>query len=505
LTEGDLEVEIPAGALEQDSSLEIARVTINGQNASNRDGEITAYEISTGGKDDEIELKEPARVIFHNADSNQRPVLYSGASWLPIDDYEYDSNSKELSFEINFIEDDTNEYIQSGGEEGDVESPVVIATLNKDIDYDSNLISGKGRFKVFYNKSDDKAYAESIANTIEDAYDYYKDLGYKAPVKTLVNNRKSTSNYIYAYIYKNTGSKYDTCVGVAWTYGYMGFNREMLDMNKPRYKSTCYHELLHLIQSNYAGNRRLYKTWFGESMCTAMQYYAINRPVEKYDVASEARWNSNILWDEIFNQTASKDVQEYNKYIIWSYLLKQSDAKLFHNIMSELARADIENPELLNSAFQKKFTKSLPTLMNEIIEDYYIKGAFFNKNYFYKLGNRDPNQPYGEIVEGDSVTPAAWSNDYSIKPLSMRYFCYSSKNFQGKFEVDFSKVSSNCKIKIYPMKNNNGTYEVSTVQEVTGNATKTYTLDDETTNVFILIENISMTLNATVSVQVSKQ
>jgi len=501
--EGDLEIEIPGNALEENSSVEIARVTINEQNASGKDDNITAYEISTGGKDEERELKEPARVIFKNADPNVVPVLYNGKSWFPIDDYEYDSNSRELSIWINFIEEDSNEYIEAGDDKGEIEAPVVVG-VNYKRNYRYNVISQKDRFKIFYDNEDDKDYANTIASVLDGAYDYYKGLGYKPPVKSLVNRGKSTSNYIYTYIYTKADPDYGKSAGVAWTDGYMGFNKDLVDINQGGYEDTLYHELLHLTQYNYSNNRDRYESWFSESMCTAMEYYAVNRPFELYDI-KKGRWNMDLLRDETFNQKASLQTQNYNKYIIWSYFMGKSDAGLFHNIMSTLPAKDHQDPELFNNAFLKRFGKNFPSLMNELIEDYYINGKFFNKSHFYKLSERSENQPYDEIIQRDGTAPgSSVSQDYTIKPLTAKSICYSSGKYKGTFEVDFHNVSSNCKIKIYSLRNYIATYEIGNVEEITNDTVKKYTLGDNITDVFILMENTSMNSDASVSIFSSK-
>ncbi len=501
---GDIEVEIADNSMSEDTSVEISRVSINSNGALKSSDVTTGYEISTGLKDEDEELTEPARVTFKNVSANQRPALYNGQSWFPVDDYEYDPNTGKMSLWINFIDNDTNEYIESGGEESSVETPIVIA-LNNDTGYDKELITNKGHFKIFYNNGDED-YVKTMEPILEEAYEYYQTLGYKEPVKALINRKTGTSKYIYTYVYSNMGNKYDGYKGVAWTAGYLGYNRNLLDLSKPVNQSTFYHEILHLIQYAYSGDRSTYKSWFSESMCTSMQYYAINRPGEKYDL-SDGRWNRDLLWDEIFNQMSSNSQNNYNKYIIWSYMMNRSSLKnrLFQNMMTDLKPADIENPEKLSFAFQKNVGKSLPLLMNDLIEDYYIYGKFFNSDYFSKLSDRSSGQPYSSIINRDSINPGTWSEDYTISPLSMRYICYKSGNYEGNFELNFSNLSSSCKIRIFPMKkDSDGSYTISPVEEVTGSVTKKYTFGSDMTHLFVLIENTSMGSNAKVSVSTWK-
>jgi len=503
---GDIEVEIADNSMSEDTSVEISRVNINSNGALKSSDVTTGYEISTGLIDEDEELTEPAKVTFKNVSSNQRPALYNGQSWFPVDDYEYDPNTGELSLWINFIDNDTNEYIESGGEESSVETPIVIA-LNNDTGYDKELITnnGNGHFKIFYNNSEED-YVKTMEPILEQAYEYYQALGYKEPVKALINRKTGTSKYIYTYVYSNMGNKYDGYKGVAWTAGYLGYNRNLLDLSEPVNQSTFYHEILHLIQYAYSGDRSTYKSWFSESMCTSMQYYAINKPQEKYDL-SDGRWNRDLLWDEIFNQMSSNSQNNYNKYIIWSYMMNRSGLKnkLFQNMMTDLKPADIVEPEKLNMAFKKNVGQSLPLLMNDLIEDYYVYGKFFNSDYFSKLSDRSSGQPYSAVIDRDSINPGTWAENYVINPLSMRYICYKAGNYEGNFELNFSNLSSNCKIRIFPMKkDNDGSYSISPVEEVTVNVTKKYTFGSDMTHLFVFIENTSMSSNAKVSVSTWK-
>ncbi|MEQ8225910.1 MAG: hypothetical protein ABRQ37_26595, partial [Candidatus Eremiobacterota bacterium] len=289
LTEGDMTVEIPSNALAHDGKIEIAKVKINNMTSSDvNDGNI--YKISSGSDDEVDELQEPA-IIRIKAGSQQKPLTWNGGEWLPVD-YSYDSGTQEIVIELNCLDEDINEWTEEAEEEGSIEEPIIVG-IGTSTDYQYSIISSKNRFKIFYCNEQDKSYAQAIGNAIEEAYDYFSGLGYRAPVKSALTS--GTSDYIYTYIYPSASSPdYEkTSWGVAGTKGYLAFNKNSLNINENLGKSTCYHEMLHLIQFAY-GNRNVYPDWFDESMAVAMQYYGMNKTQEMYDLAG-CRWDYDIL------------------------------------------------------------------------------------------------------------------------------------------------------------------------------------------------------------------
>ena len=493
LTEDDLTVEVSGEALDKDCELEIAKININGMISSSGTTEI--YKISSGNKDDDTELKEDATVRI-KADSQGIPMMWNGFEWLPVE-YSYDSANQEIILHIDSLEEDDNEWINYGDDEASIEGPIALS-IGTRTDYPKSLTSGK--FKVFYSTDDDEDYARSVAKILKEAYDYYTILGYKSPVTSIMAS-KETSDYIYTYVFSaKAHPEYEhDSRGLAWTVGYIAFNSDLVKLDEPLGKSTCYHELLHLIQYSYSG-RKTYPRWFSESMTTCMQYYAVNRPTEKYDLP-DGRWKTDLLSNEVFNVLCNKSVDDYNKYFIWSYMVKKSDIKLFHNIMTDFKPGD--NAQKLNSAFKNKFTRDLPTLYNELVEDYYVDGKFFNSTYFNKLDTRNENQPYGYIIRTASKVPENSENSYSVAPLGAKYVCYGGGTFKGSINLTFSDISSNCRIVMVPMKYDSETYVtgqkvvingVNSVQNVNNFGT-------DVTNLLILIENTSISSDGDVTIK----
>ncbi|MEQ8171666.1 MAG: hypothetical protein ABRQ38_22440 [Candidatus Eremiobacterota bacterium] len=487
LTEGNMTVDIPPNALANDGKIEIAKVKINNMTSSDvNDGDI--YKISSGNEDEVDELQEPA-IVRIKADSQQRPLTWNGGEWLPLD-YSYDSNTKEIVIELNCLDEDINEWTEEAEEEGSIEEPIIVG-IGTSTDYQYSIISSKNRFKIFYCNEQDKSYAQAIGNAIEEAYDYFSGLGYRAPVKSALTS--GTSDYIYTYIYPSASSPdYEkTSWGVAGTKGYLAFNKNSLNINENLGKSTCYHEMLHLIQFAY-GNRNVYPDWFDESMAVAMQYYGMNKTQEMYDLAG-CRWDYDILYSP-FNSTSGY----YNRYILWSYIIKKQNPAILHNIMVNFQPKDSINR--FNTVIQEATGKDFVTTFNEVAEDYYIGGKFFNNTCFNNLKKRSASQPYDYIIARDCIQdPNNSTETISVKPLSIGYRCYESKNFKGSITLDFSEVSTNCRVVIYPIKDNgNGNYNAGNQEVVYGNSsTKTINnFGTDITDIFVLMENTSITSTA---------
>ncbi len=91
-----------------------------------------------------------------------------------------------------------------------------------------------------------------------------------------------------------------------------------------------------------------------------------------------------------------------------------------------------------------------------------------------------------------------------MQPFSVDYKCYRSKNFKGSIELDFSEVSSNCKVYIFPSFCSNGVYSAVNPQTVNGsNAIKTVNnFGTDSTDIFILVENTSPDSIATATLKV---
>ncbi|MEQ8186845.1 MAG: hypothetical protein ABRQ39_02640 [Candidatus Eremiobacterota bacterium] len=487
LTEGNMTVEIPPNALANDGKIEIAKVKINNMTSSDvNEGDI--YKISSGGEDEVDELQQPATVRI-KADSQQIPLTWNGGEWLPLD-YSYDTGTQEIIIELNCLDEDINEWTEEGEEEGSIEEPVIVG-IGKSTDYQYSIISNKNRFKIFYCNAQDKAYAEAIGNAVEEACDYYDGLGYRAPVKSVLEY--GTSDYIYVYIYPSPSSpNYEKdSWGIAGTRGYMAFNKSSMNINEPLGKRTCYHEVWHLIQFAY-GNRNAYPDWFDESMAVAMQYYGMNKTQEMYDLAG-CRWDYDILYSP-FNSTSGY----YERYIVWSYIIKKQKPRILHNIMVKFQPK--ENINKFNTVMLEETGKDFVTTFNEVAEDYYIGGTFFNNAFFNNLKKRSASQPYDYIIARDCIQdPNNSTETISVKPLSIGYRCYESKNFKGSITLDFSEVSTNCRVVIYPIKDNgNGNYNVGNQEVIYGNSsTKTISnFGTDITDIFVLIENTSINSNA---------
>lgn len=494
ITEGNMTVEIPPGALEEDGTVEIAKVKINNITSSDVNEE-EIYKISSGNKDDTDELQEPATVRIKAAEG-QRPLTWNGGEWLPVD-YSYDSATREIILELTCIDEDINEWTEEGEEEGTVDEPVIVG-IGKSTDYQTSYKSR--RFEVFFCNESDLDYAESIAMTLEKAYDYYvRDLKYNSPVRTNLVSGKSEHIYVYIYPSKSAPDFRKSSRGIAGAKGYMAFNKNLVDMNTDMGKSTCYHELLHLIQFSYTG-REFCPNWFDESMAVCMQYYAMNktRNINMYDLAG-GRWRYDILkgpFDSNENQSY------YYRYTAWSYIINKNGPEVLHRIMKKFKASD--DLVRFNKIIGEETTSDFVTTFNNIAEDYYTGGTFFNRKYFNNLEERSSEQPYNYIISRDAVEPEDETISFSIKPFSVDYKCYSSKKFKGTVELGFSEVSSNCRVYIFPSFCTNGVCSPVNPEAVTGvNAVKTINnFGTNITDVFILVENTSPDSDAAATLKV---
>ncbi len=494
LTEGNMTVEIPPNALANDGKIEISKVKINNMTSSDvNEGDI--YKISSGSEDEVDELQEPATVRI-KADSQQIPLTWNGGEWLPVG-YSYDSTTQEIILELTCIDEDINEWTEEGEEEGTVDEPVIIG-IGKGTDYQTSYKSK--RFEVFFCNESDLDYAESIAGTLEKAYDYYvTDLKYNSPVRT--NLVSGTSDRIYVYIYpsKSAPDFRKSSRGIAGAKGYMAFNKNLVDMNTDMGKSTCYHELLHLIQFSYTA-REFCPNWFDESMAVCMQYYAMNKTgnINMYDLAG-GRWRYDIFKSSF---DSNEKQSYYYRYTAWSYIINKKGPEVLHKIMKKFKATD--DLVRFNKIIGEETDSDFVTTFNNIAEDYYTGGKFFNKQYFNNLGDRSSEQPYNYIISRDAVDPEDETLSFSVQPFSVDYKCYRTKNFKGSVELGFSEVSSNCRVYIFPSFFSNGVYSPVNPQTVNGsNAIKTINnFGTDTTDIFILVENTSPDSVATVSLKV---
>jgi hypothetical protein len=489
VTQGSMTVDIPANALQNDSSIEIARVNIKEVTASAGDDISEIYKISTGSKDVGTELQIPATVKIH-VTNEEIPFIWNGIKWLPVD-YTYDNDTQELILFLDYLDEDDDEWYESGGERGTRSGPLAVG-VSKSKDTMLSFISSGKHFKMFYNNPQEKIYTESIAKTLEEAYDYYVNLGYNKPITSDLQSATG-EKYVAVYIYPYSNSNPDPqSYGIAGTGGTLEINKERVDAITG--KSVCYHELFHLIQFSYTDREAVFYNWFGEATAVCMEYKAINRPGEFFDCTSGEYWNTGI-WNETFDN----DDEYYTKFPFWSYMIKNYGAStnILHNIMKSSFKK--HNGEEFNNIFKTQFGKDMITCLNENTEDYYMTGKFYNKTYFYNFKDRDVNQPYVSLVEKKAKEPDNSSLSISISRLSTKYVCYSSKNFHDTFKLELSGKSSNCKVKFFYLKNNNGSYSV-TQEEI--NDTKTiHNFGTDFEYLFILIENTSINSNADVTVK----
>jgi len=491
-SEGNLTLIVPGDALENDSSVEIARVNMKQVTASSRSDISDIYKISTGINEEGADLQKPAIVRIHGG-NDEAPYIWSGTSWLPVD-YTYDANTQEIVLNLSYLEQDGEEWEESGGELGTINGPAVIGKgKSKDM---PSLISSKKHFKVFYNNDQEKSYAESIAGTLEDAYDYYTSLGYNKPITSDFQLENDPNNYlvaVYIYPYSSGENPDSRSYGIAGTGGTLEINKKLVDAN--RGKSVFYHELFHLVQFSYDKNASFYN-WFTEATAMSMEYKAINRPVEIYDCNSGEYWDTSV-WNETFDS----DDAYYTKFPFWSYIIRTygKNTNVLHNIMKSPFKK--RNGEEFNEVFKTLLNKDMVTCLNENTEDYYINGNFFNKTYFYSFKDREPNQPFISLMEKKSKEPDNSATNVSITRLSTKYICYSSTNYHDTFKLELSDKSSNCKVKLFYVKNNSGNYSV-TQEEI--NDTKTIDhFGNDFKYLFVLVENTSINTNATVAIKTS--
>ena len=489
ITEGNMTVEIPGGSLQNDSSVEIARVNINEVTASSGDDISEMYKISTGNTDEGAELETPATVKIHVTDE-KIPFIWNGTKWLPAD-YVYDSNTQEIILYLDYLDEDDDDWNESGGELGTMSGPLVIGAGKSSNTMLSLMSSGK-HFKMFYNNSSEKTYTEAIAKNLEEAYDYYGTLGYNKPITSDLQSAKG-EKYVAVYIYPYADYNPDPrSYGIAGTGGTLEINKNLVDPVTG--KSVCYHELFHLIQFSYTNRDAVFYNWFGEATAVCMEYKAINRPAEMFDCNTGEYWNTGI-WNETFDC----DDEYYTKFPFWSYMIKKygTGTNILHNIMK--SSFSKHNGEEFNNIFKTQFGKDMVTCLNENIEDYYIFGTVYNKNYFYNFKERNVNQPNISLLEKKAKDPDDSSSSFSISRLSTAYVCYTSKNFHGTFKLELSDKSSNCTVKLFYLKNNNGTYSVT--QEEINDIKTIDKLGTDFTYLFMLVENTSINSNAMVNVK----
>ena len=491
LTNDDLTIDIPADDVDSDENIEVSKV----EWAKDADDESDVYEISS--KDNQsFELDKPATITL-KTDSNTDnliPMLWTGYDWLPIEGT-YDKDKKEITFKVKAIYKDIDEFYTNGGQEGKVDGPLLIKAGKASI-FKNKITSDNKHFKVYYPEKVTKDYAQSIADYLEEAYDVYAKLKFNKPVTSIVDDEdKETVNYTTVYI-----NNLDVN-GNAVPFGYMGFDTD-LDAKASKKKSTCYHELFHEVEFSYSGRSDdMFPDWFDEGMAASIDGHLPNE-ADKFDYLFSHFEQNRFI--EPF--TSTKDsYMHYYVFPFWSYVMKKYGDGIFGDIMKNFKR-----PYTLESCDKAlKSAKIEPGFVgtyNDVVEDYYVNGTFFNKAHFANnMKNRAEDQPWLDITESAAKSsPIDDSKDYTLKPLSTNFLRYDSSNtnIKDNFKLTIKGDSSDYKVKIFYLNDKNGNVSNVGTEEITSDTTKTIKeFGSKETTVFLLMENTSLTSDLKLSIK----
>jgi len=519
ITHDKLTVEFPPGSLPSDSVIKIALVTINSLSDNTQH---QGYKISTDSPDKVIKLKEPAVVRLHLDLSASNPTLifWDGYEWLPMES-SYESNTQEMSVYLKFIDRDINQAIHYGGELGTVDGPTVINAIgdNNKIIANSdggiipdipknNFVSAEGHFKVYYNN--DEGYAKSITDILEQSFDYYKNLGFNAPVTFYFRQyeffeippfdpESEFFNRINIYILPRKNNE----GGWAHPHGYIKIIEGLSEIDQKHVPS---HELFHLIQDAYTvGNRELWG-WMLDSTATAIQHYTFNHYFQSLDYydCKESEYD-HYCKDNAFTFSLNNTTDEhypYRNFIFWAYILQQDSSKpnKFKSFIEDNSydRKDLRS---VNSKCLSTLGESLESVYFKAFEDYYIYGKVFNARYFTNFSDpfRPPDSPFNDFPIWYNPNTNNNSKEVNLEHLSGKCLNFEAGN-RGIFHINITELPSNTVVKLFKIKKgNNQSAQLSGEVQLINNKATINNFGIDITNVYMLLENHSLEENKKVT------
>jgi len=523
LTHEGVKIQIPPDAVRADTGIKISTVSIQDRSgklySSNESEHGPVYKISSGSPDKIIELSKPVKIEIQVDSSYKNPGLafWSGYEWLPVDkEYvRYDSNTNTVSTCLNRIGVDKNDVVIAG----DVMLPAAnIVTVFPDMYIDGagqvvhfpyNISSSNNHFTIHYGDNTILENAQKAATDLENGYNYYQSIGLRAPrtFDYTDPHGQYSSSKIMVYIQTDMSGGYG---GYCGCYGYMVIQPAV-------YEITSLHELCHLVHSSYAIN--YFAGWLEESATTTMSYYAYS------SINNITKYGYFPGCDKAFKYHLDKfdymQSWQYDSHIFWTYVVSKYGAARVRDIISvspyDSYMGSMPTLQQINDIFNTQVGESLASVYFEAFEDCYIYGQVFNKNYFYYLDIRDPNEP---LCAPDSGYSSAYNyeafnsgnNPYyngstvAVEHLSGECFNFRANGNQGGLSLTVTPANTtDFKVKYFVFKNNSGLFEFLNSGEYVNSSVNNVVIpySNGATDITILLENSSLTVDNNVNLKAS--
>jgi hypothetical protein len=389
LTVEGLTITIPSLALESDMTIKAAAVSVtdDGECESNSQ----CYQISTDSPEDGVELAKPATVTIKvdpSTTAHPELALWDGFEWITAEK-SYDAATGVITFSLNYIGADLDQFSYHSDEDPKVHGPIIIEVMTPMAagrvgTQKVEIQSSNSHFRIDYPSEEYRVYAETLGKYLEEGYTYYADNGFNAPVSYALTSPNETP-YIKVEIFPS--QKYTASANTSGIIRMPTIRATESDIEK---RAVCFHELFHLVCLGYSGSlRRWPPDWIDESRTEAISYYGASylengNKESYYDIAGSSNAAGRRGFTYSLDTNAS--LQCYESFIFWSYMMKSYGGVAKFKEFVGYDRQAAYDLAWLDGMCEAKLRKSLRTLYCEAFEDYFARGAVFNKSNFCNAG-----------------------------------------------------------------------------------------------------------------------
>lgn len=521
VTIGGLTVTIPPSALAADTTIKVASVSVTDDGVIKSNSQC--YQISTSSTEEGAELSKPATVTITvdtaNAASPELEI-WDGFEWIS-EDAAYDAETQKMTFTLNYIGPDLDQYSYCYSNDPKVHGPVIVEVMSTKGAAKSGgekyiVQSSSSHFKIHFPSEEYRTFAENLGKYLEEGYTYYSDLGFNKPVNYIYSS--ADEPYIKVEIFSS-----QSYTATANTSGVIRMPTVRTTDTEMSNRAVSYHELFHLVCLSYSGSlRRWPPNWIDESMTEAISLYGANYVVNGnkesyYDIAG----NVSIPGPKGFNYSLDRSASPecYHTFTFWDYIIRQYGGVAKFKEFVGYNRYDRYDLAWLDGKCRSLLQKSLQTVYNEAFEDYFAYGATFNKSLYCNTGffpTRAADAPYplpdytwwafstapeyNLYNTAQTVQVGHCSGSYVIAANTMNSATDSKKG--TLYLTVTNDYPDDVKLKAFRfMKDANGAYTLEGSGEVKTGDTEFASFGTTWNMLYLLIENSSFTNDRSVKIR----